>query len=196
MTKLFDLTVTKEKSIYHGKKITAYAELDVITSKEADGSEMPIPDFNNIQIKEHTENGDIDFIMTGKSWSGKTYDYEDVCTTTVSCLTRQDTTEFEITNVCKELQDVIDVYLHTIIVAGGFSVPKKILHNWDMTVYELSLMTDKYAYYIGGDLILMTDITNNSVVSDNYFAEVGYGDSVENIKNGTETLLYGELPEE
>ena len=35
----------------------------------------------------------------------------------------------------------------------------------------------------------------HEVVSDNYFAEVGYWDSIQNIDNNTETLIWGELPE-
>ena len=41
--------------------------------------------------------------------------------------------------------------------------------------------------------MLSTD--SKEIVSDNYFAEVGFWDSIENIKNGKEIHLWGELPE-
>ena len=45
-------------------------------------------------------------------------------------------------------------------------------------------------------MILMLTFPERNIVSDNYFAEIGYFESLENIQNGKEKLLWGELPEE
>ena len=42
----------------------------------------------------------------------------------------------------------------------------------------------------------MLDTSDHFLLSDNEFAEMGYWDSIEEIQNGSDTLLWGELPSE
>ena len=41
--------------------------------------------------------------------------------------------------------------------------------------------------------MLMLSTDNHTVVADDYFAEVGYLNSIENIKAGNEILLWGNI---
>ena len=55
---------------------------------------------------------------------------------------------------------------------------------------ELVMVTDQYIYYADYDKMLMLRTDDHTIVSDNYFAEVEYEDSIENIKEGKEMVIW------
>jgi len=71
----------------------------------------------------------------------------------------------------------------------GRDIPYQIIDNDDQRVYRLLMVTSKYLYYTYEDTFIMLDARSGDLISDNYFAETGYWDSEEAIKNGEEEQL-------
>lgn len=61
---------------------------------------------------------------------------------------------------------------------------------------ELSMVTDAFIYYSQYGMFDALGTMDHRLVSDNEFADNCYLDSVENIRNGTEKLLWGKIPEQ
>lgn len=61
--------------------------------------------------------------------------------------------------------------------------------------YQLDLVTDQYIYYSNESLVYAFSTSDHNLLSDNEYADISYWNSVDAIKNGTEKLLWGELPE-
>ena len=56
-------------------------------------------------------------------------------------------------------------------------------------------MTDAFTYYSCDGCSIMFTTKEGTIVSDNYFADMGRWDSITAIKAGTEKLLYGNKDE-
>ncbi len=61
---------------------------------------------------------------------------------------------------------------------------------------ELNMVTDTFIYYSQYGMFDVLGISDHRLVSDNEFADNCYLDSVENIRSGTEKLLWGKIPEQ
>ena len=61
---------------------------------------------------------------------------------------------------------------------------------------ELNMVTDAFIYYSQYGMFDVLGTMDHRLVSDNEFADNCYLDSVENIRNGTEKLLWGKIPEQ
>lgn len=81
------------------------------------------------------------------------------------------------------------------VVCGD--IPKKV--PGDMKCYILILVTEKFIFYEEDESFLMLSKETREIISDNYFAEEGLWQTAEEIKNGTDVILYKheefELPE-
>lgn len=60
---------------------------------------------------------------------------------------------------------------------------------------ELNMVTDAFIYYSQYGMFDALGTTDHRLVSDNELADNCYLDSVENIRSGTEKLLWGKIPE-
>ena len=133
----------------------------------------PYCEFSNITVTKIVDGKEIKFEPNGYRWNGTKYCAESMLEYLISALIRKDST-FEVCNLNEELGDVVEWYQ-----------------------FELSLVTDKYIYYLRDDLVLMLSAETHEIISDNYFADVGFWESVESIRNndGEESLLWGTIPE-
>ena len=61
---------------------------------------------------------------------------------------------------------------------------------------ELNMVTDAFIYYSQYGMFDVLGSSDHRLVSDNELADNCYLDSVENIRNGTEKLLWGKIPEQ
>lgn len=61
---------------------------------------------------------------------------------------------------------------------------------------ELNMVTDAFIYYSQYGMFDVLGSSDHCLVSDNELADNCYLDSVENIRNGTEKLLWGKIPEQ
>lgn len=57
--------------------------------------------------------------------------------------------------------------------------------------FELHMVTNDFIYYSCDGMLDVIATNDHRLVSDNEFADICYLDSIENIKNGTEKLIFG-----
>lgn len=156
------------------------------------------PEFDNLTATEVKDGVEKHYKPTGETWSGRKYTEEDMICSFIAALTQGDESYTKVF-LEKGLQEIVDTYLSDDAIAltyNGKKIPKRILTNNMFYMYQLMLVTDAFIYYGYEDMILMLNTETHNIVSDNYFAEVGFWDSVGDVKSGKEMLLFGELPNE
>lgn len=83
-----------------------------------------------------------------------------------------------------------------VLCISGLPIYKYIVSGNLRECLELSMVTDAFIYYSQYGMFDVLGTTDHRLVSDNEFADNCYFDSVENIRNGTEKLLWGKIPEQ
>lgn len=185
------------------EKFNIYGNYDVETGYAYSDSgkiEYKYPEFYNITATRITDGKEESYTPTGTTWAGRKYVVNDMIESVISALIMGNTlfTKIYLDN---GLQEILDSYMrddNIAITVNGLKIPKVILGRHLYDLYQLTLVTDTFIYYYSDedDAMLMLRTEDHSIVSDNYFAEVGYTDSIENVKSGKETLLWGELPKD
>ena len=182
-------------NIYGSYEIETVEEIDL----QATGNnkiKIKHPEFYNIRITKLVNEKEEDYLPSGSSWTGRKYDALDVLNSFIAALIRGDEAYTKIF-VDEGLQEVVEYYTtESAVTAKGKTIPARIFDSSLIYSYQLLMVTDTFIYYCDDDSIIMLNTEDHTIVSDNYFAEVGYNDSVENIRGGSETLIWGELPEQ
>lgn len=160
----------------------------------------PYCEFPDITVMKAVNGEEIKYEPKGYYWNGTEYSAESMLEYLIAALIRKDST-FEVCDLNKELEDVVEWYHkpeNIVFDCNGNPVPRLILGNNLYEEFELSLVTDKYIYYLRDDQALMINAETHEIISDNYFAEVAFWESVASIRNndGKETLLWGTIPED
>lgn len=83
-----------------------------------------------------------------------------------------------------------------VLCISGLPIYKYIVSGNLRECLELSMVTDAFIYYSQYGMFDALGTSDHRLVSDNEFADNCYLDSVENIRNGTEKLLWGKIPEQ
>jgi hypothetical protein len=187
------------------EKFDIYGKYEIEVGKEFDFfSEVPkliefkYPTFLDVTAKIYKGNIKEDYSPKGESWAGQKYDASDMMEFFIAALIRGDKT-YEKIYLNEDIENLINSYMseeEIAITINNKNIYKRILPKNMYSLYQLMLVTNEFIYYGQEDSVIMLDINTRTIVSDNYFAEVGYFDSVENIKSGKETLLWGKLPDE
>lgn len=173
-----------------------FGEYEIEKSTDMYNRSYEYPEFSNLTAKKKESDVLVDYEPDGTSWSGRHYDVEDMITECISN-SMLGNSLFNVTYLDDGLRNLIQEYMQeTSVVVDGKGVSKRILHGSMLNVYTLELVTNEYIYYLNGDEFLMVGTESREVISDNYFASIGYSDSIESVRDGNEVLLYGELPEE
>ena len=184
-------------NIYGEYEVSVGKEIDIIST--ASGFiEFNYPEFYYTSATRVVDGKEETYIPKGESWVGRKYTAEDMIQFLISALIKGDETYTKI-YLDPGLEKIIEEYIkdsEIAIAVEGKDVPKRILTNSMYYLYQLMLVTNEYIYYSHENGMYMLSTDTHQVVSDNYFAEVGFWDSVENVRNGKEKLLWGELPEE
>lgn len=156
------------------------------------------PEFYDL-IAKHVEDGiETDFEPEGVSCNGHKYDVADMIQDFLAKQI-QHSTLYTAVYLEEGLQNLVDSYHKDIVITvNDLDIPKRILSNDMYNLFELELVTSEYIYYVCENICLMLSTDSHRVVSDNYFAEVGFHQSVQNIVAGRneEILLWGKLPED
>lgn len=172
-----------------------YGVYEICEVKGPDKKICPTLEFEQLVAKQVREGDNVPYVPDGHSWSGHKYDEMDMICGLLTDMTVGGTV-YKPIYLEEGLQKVVDFYTNDAsLQVQGKPVSSMILYA-GTDVYELLLATDEYLYYGRDDEFRMYTTLGRELVADNYFAEVGFDDSLENIKNGSETLLFGELPEE
>lgn len=176
-------------------KFMTYGEYEIAEYAELGSDSYKYPDFSYVKAKVNKDGITSDYSPIGQDWYGRKYTCEDMI---VSLILSEiiGAGEYVIEYLDAGLKGCIDLYRLDSIEVEQITIPKKILYGSLLDLYELSLVTDKFIYYNYECVMLMVDKDTRKIVSDNYFAEVGYWRSVEAIRAGEERHLWGELPQD
>lgn len=182
-----------------------YGEYNIETGKEVnilsenmEFIEFKYPEFYYISATRVVNKKEESYSPKGESWVGRKYTAEDMIQFLISALIKGDESYTKL-YLDSGLEKIIAEYRkesEIAITVDDKDIPKRILTNDMNYLYQLMLVTDEFIYYSHENGMYMLSTDTHQVVSDNYFAEVGFWDSVENVKNGEEKLLWGKLPEE
>ena len=186
----FSLTETKEIfNIYGEYEIETGASVDM-ASRECQLVHYKYPNFYNMVATKVVDGKEESYCPSGESWTGEKYTASDMAGFLISALIVGDM-GYEKIYLEEGLQELVDDYTKDVVVTvDGKDIPRKILTNDMFSLYQLNLVTDLYFYYGCDDSMVMYDISEHSVISDNYFAEYGYMESLEHIACQEETLLW------
>lgn len=151
----------------------------------------PFLETGDITIYEIKDSEKVLFEPPATSWAtGDRLSASDAMNDVLQRYICNQTDGFKVLYVDPEVYDMAAVYKNrTALRYKGRDIPYQIIDNDMQYVYELYLATSEYLYYICDDMFLMQDIETGTLISDNYFAEVGFSESEEAIEEGTEENL-------
>ena len=156
------------------------------------------PEFDNLRATKIVNGKEIPYAPTGSSWSHK-FQVDDMINSALATAIWGATGNiYQTLFLHKGLQEFVDHFRleeNYVLSASGLKIYKYILSSNLTMQYQLDLVTDKYIYYSNEDLVYAFSTADHDLLSDNECADIGYWDSVDAIKEGTEKLLWGELPE-
>lgn len=178
-------------NVYGSFTVEVSTDLDILNG-DSDVICYKYPDFFDISMTRLVDGVEECYFPEGNSWSGHKYDCCDIANFLISALIRGDKSYTKI-YLDSELETIVNSYTECAITIGDNVIPKRILAADLYNLYQLVLVTNNYIYYLFGDSMIMLCAQEHTVVSDNYFAEAGFTDSIENINSGKETLLWGEI---
>lgn len=171
-----------------------YGEFEICMKKDWRSKEYQYPEFLYLKASIIEKGEESAFEPQGYTFSGRKYDVEDMI---AAVLVRSIylSTECEIFYLDEGLKKMVAAYHQEEdmeIMVNGRSVPKRILKYDLYQVMDCLLVTDQFIYYSSYDEYLMLDAKSSerAIISDNYFAEQGYLDSLDNLKSGKEKLIW------
>lgn len=183
--------VTVKESPLRGYLFEAHGTFSI--EKDNDGNRYPV--FEDVTLM-HLEN-DVrkEYTPEGRNWYGHRYSGDDIISSVFShCCIINDCHRIEYWH--PELDALIKEYTSDIVLTvEDLDIPKRIISP-SGTIYRISHVTNEFIYYSSSEQILMLSAQTHHVLSDNCFAENAWYESMENVMNGTEQLLYGELPKD
>jgi hypothetical protein len=164
-----------------------YGSYVVSENNDDYGVTYQYPEFVSLSAKESVDGNMFDFVPSGRTWSGHKVTVDDMITGLLDSQIRKDDSYTVLYMECG-LKNIISSYHDDITLsANGIDIPKRVLHRENC--YNLLLVTNENIYYHYDENVLLLD-KNHSVISDNYFAEVGLDQSLEAIQEGREELLF------
>lgn len=190
---IFEVVMEEKK-----ERFAIYGEYELTDEWDHYNNPYKYPDFYDLSAYHIVRGKEIPYQPKGHTWTGRRYCEEDMIRGFVSNQILPVEPYYTKIFLEEGLQKLVDSYIreeNIVMKDGNFFIPKLILGN-TMWQYELMLITNNYFYYAYYDETLMYDVKEKSLVSDNYFASVGYWDSIENISSGKEELVWGEMPED
>lgn len=196
----FTLQRTNNKYLY---MVFGDYEIDIVkendyihyeTDEKTEKLEFPYPEFYDKKLGGYkldlttNEISLIDYKDLGERWIGEPFTIYDVPSSVCAAYTQKDSTCF-IQYLEDGLKKILDSPVYEKALINGKEIPLRMLDS-DMNVMQLLMATDRYLYYYHDDSYKMINANTLETVSDNYFAEVGFEDSKENIESGEEKLIW------
>ena len=146
--------------------------------------------FTKIGVFEVCEGVAKPFQIRATTWQGAELTAYDAIGDVLSQYTRGDMS-MEALYLHPVLKTYLDQVKKDCIHVGEISIPKKISYGSFLELYELFYATDQYLFYTasGNSYVMLVTDTRGEIASE-YFAEVGFMDSVENVAAGREILYF------
>ncbi len=144
-------------------------------------------DFRDISAVEIVNGKAIEYKPTSHTFAGTPLTVYDIAEDVIRRVIFRDKT-CQLEECCKDLQQLFEEYMTDSIEIGNDAYAKYVLVDDDL--YFLCLVTEKYVFYSNYESMILLDASNGSLISDNYFAEVGFEDTLEEIKSGKQNALW------
>lgn len=175
------------------RKFVISGTYEICENQDYNLEEYKYPEFSELEAQNLVESELTDFTPEGETWTGRKYEVSDMIQSVMAHLILNSKV-YQIEYLDDGLKDIIDEYHKDIALnINELDIPRKILYLDMYNLFELTLVTNEYIYYSCYDQMLMFRTDTHEIVSDNYFASVGFDDSCKNVKTGKEVLLWGTI---
>lgn len=156
-----------------------------------DGDDTCWAEADYIEITEVKPDGtETHYTPVGMTWSGHQYDEADLLGIVASIYINNEARGYTFHSVCPELEQMRQSNLqNTICSVNGYNVPAKYYDFRMGWLFKLAYVTNENIYYTYYDSVRMFN-TNMELISDNYFAEEGLLDSIQQVVAGNEHEIY------
>lgn len=161
---------------------------------------FPYPVFEHLHVTQVSEGKETPYEPQGTRLSGVPKIFKAIATRALATEIMGTTAEmFQMLFLDEGLRKFVDHFRseeNYVLCISGLPIYKYIVSGDLRECFELSMVTDAFIYYSQYGMFDALGTTDHRLVSDNELADICYLDSVENIRNGTEKLLWGEIPEQ
>ena len=180
--------------LYEGKEreFEIYGNVTIETNEDiVNESSYPYPEFNELTAKEILKDGkSVEYVPTGHTFTGHQIDEYNMIMDVLSTLMFSPN-KYKVSYMHEELHNLLNAYTDKILLTHQEKgIPERILRGGFSAPFYLELMTDKFIYYTYDEACVMLDTNSREVISDNYFASVGYFKSLEAIEAREETKIW------
>lgn len=167
---------------------------------DCDGLPFYYPEFEDLRAVKVIDGKEILYTPVEVAWNGHKFDVTDMIRGALAVTITDDMRGIYETLYLEEgLREFVDQF-HTedrvALEIDGVKIYKYIWLSTRCSPFKLDLVTDSYIFYTNGEELLQYGTADRSLEADGEFAEMGYWEVVKEIRSGTETLLWGEIPEE
>lgn len=182
------------------ERYIVYGTYQMEKTIDCDGLPFYYPDFEDLRAVKVVDRKEIPYTPTGETFRGHRFDVSDMINSALSVTITDDMRGIYETIWLEEgLRAFVDPFHAEDRVAleiKGVKIYKYIWVSTRCAPFKLDLVTDSYIFYTNGEELLQYGTADHSLEADGEFAEMGYWELVKEIRSGTETLLWGEIPEE
>lgn len=191
-----DLMRTKLQFCVHG----TYRWKKMDNSGDAYVAAFPYPVFEHLHVTQVSEGKEVLYEPQGTRPSDAPKIFEAIATRALATEIMGTTAEmFQMLFLDEGLRKFVDHFRseeNYVLCISGLPIYKYIVSGNLRECLELNMVTDAFIYYSQYGMFDVLGTTDHRLVSDNEFADICYLDSVENIGNGAEKLLWGKIPEQ
>lgn len=167
---------------------------------DAYAAAFPYPVFEHLHVTQVSEGKEIPYEPRGARPSDIPKIFKAIATRALATEIMGTTTEmFQMLFLDEELRKFVNHFRseeNYVLCISGFPIYKYIVSGNLRECLELSMVTDAFIYYSQYGMFDVLGTMDHRLVSDNELADNCYLDSVKNIRNGTEKLLWGTIPEQ
>lgn len=150
----------------------------------------PWVDFHDLSIREIKGKKQVKYSLDQKTWRGDALTEEDAVYEVIFMAECNAAGVADIIFMDACIKDVITYYQKEYVEYDSRRIPLKLCRGEFADLYGLRLLTEHYIFYGCEDMLLMLRTENGELVSDNYFAEIGYCEELKDIREGKVRALY------
>lgn len=167
---------------------------------DTDVDVFPYPAFEHLRVTQVSEGEEIPYEPQGTRPFDVPKVFKAIATRALATEIMGTTTEmFQMLFLDEGLRKFVDHFRseeNYVLCISGLPIYRYIVSGNLRERLELNMVTDAFIYYSQYGMFDVLGTMDHRLVSDNEFADNCYLDSVENIRNGTEKLLWGKIPEQ
>ena len=161
---------------------------------------FPYPAFEHLHVTQVSEGKETPYEPQGTRPSDAPKIFKAIATRALATEIMGTTAEmFQMLFLDEGLRKFVDHFRseeNYVLCISGLPIYRYIVSENLRECWELNMVTDAFIYYSQYGMFDVLGTLDHRLVSDNEFADNCYLDSVENIRNGTEKLLWGKIPEQ